>query len=112
MGLRKKHLRKPMEQTIWPANQNKFRKCGRLKVQIKFQNNEGDDEIKMVQEPLEPPLIIGRNASRLLRNDVEYPKCLKVNHVSTDIPTVELRDDKIPNKPTAKEVEGIKENLL
>ena len=112
MGLRKKDLKKPMDQTIWAANQSKFKKCGRLKVKIKLENNEVEEDITIVQESLEPPLIIGWNASRLLRNDVEYPKCLKVNNVSTDIPTLDLGDDKIPSNPTAEEVEGIKEKLL
>ena len=112
MGLRKKDLKKPMDQTIWATNQSKFKKCGRLKVKIKLENNEVEEDITIVQESLEPPLIIGWNASRLLRNDVEYPKCLKVNNVSTDIPTLDLGDDKIPSNPTSEEVEGIKEKLL
>ena len=101
-----------MDQTIWAANQSKFRKCGRLKVQIKFENNEVEEEITIVAQPLQPSLIIGWNTSRLLRNDVEYPKCLKVNNVATDIPALELKDDKIPSNSTDEEVEGIKEKLL
>ena len=112
MGLRKKDLKKPMDQTIWAANQSKFRKCGRLKVKIKLENNEVEEDITTVREPLEPPLIIGWNASRLLRNGVDYPKCLKVSNVSTDIPTLDLGDDKIPSNPTSEDVEGIKEKLL
>ena len=107
MGLRKKDLKKIMDQTIWAANQSKFRKCGRLKVKIKLENNEVDEDITIVHEPLEPLLIIGWNASRLLRNDIEYPKCLKVSNVSTDNPTLELGDDKIPSNPTAAELEGV-----
>ena len=104
MGLRKKDLKKPMDQTIWAANQSKFRKCGRLKVKIKFENNEVEEEITIVAQPLQPSLIIGWNTSRLLRNDVEYPKCLKVNNLSTDIPTLDLGDNKIPSNPTTEEV--------
>ena len=108
MGLRKKDLKKPMDQTIWAANQSKFRKCGRLKVKVKFQNNEIEEQLTLVQEPLEPSLIFGWNTSRLLRNDVEYPKCLKVNNVSTVISALEIGDDKIPSDPTAREIECIR----
>ena len=103
---------KPMDQTIWAANQSTFRKCGRLKVKIRLENNVVEEDITIVHEPLEPPLIIGWNASRLLRNDVDYPKCLKVSNVSTDIPTLDLGDDKIPSNPTSDEVEGIKEKNI
>ena len=93
-----------MDQTIWAANQSKFKKYERLKVKIKLENNEVEEDITIVQESLKPPLIIGWNASRLLRNDVQYPKCLKVNNVSTDIPTLDLGDVKIPTNPTAEEL--------
>ena len=112
MGLRKKDLKKPMDQTIWAANQSKFKKCGRLKVKIKFETNEVEEEITIVAQLLQPSLIIGWNTSRLLRNDVEYPKCLKVNKVATDVPTLEREGNKIPSNPTDEEVEGIKEKLL
>ena len=101
-----------MDQTIWAANQSKFKKCGRLKVKIKFENNEVEEEITIFPQPLQPSLIIGWNTSRLLRNDVEYPKCLKVNKVATDVPTLEREGNKIPSNPTDEEVEGIKEKLL
>ena len=61
---------------------------------------------------MQPSLIIRWNTSRLLRNDVEYPKCLKVNKVATDVPTLEFEDTKIPSNPTDEEVECIKEKLL
>ena len=105
-------MKKPMDQTIWAANQSKFRKCGRLKVKIKLENNVVEEDITIVHEPLEPPLIIGWNASRLLRNDVDYPKCLKVSNVSTDIPTLDRGDDNVPSNLTSEEVDGIKEKLL
>ena len=73
MGLRKKDLKKPMDQTIWAANQSKFKKYDRLKMKIRFKNNEVEEEITIVAQPLLPSLIIGWNTSRLLRNDVEYP---------------------------------------
>ena len=37
---------------------------------------------------------------------------MKVNNVSTDIPTLDLGDDKIPSNPTTEEVEGIRNKLL
>ena len=99
-----------MERTIWTANQRKFRKCGRIKVKIKLENNGVDEKSTIVEQPLQPSLIIGWNASRLLQNDVEYPKCLKVNNVATDVPTLEIEDNKIPSNPTDEEVQDIKEN--
>ena len=63
-------------------------------------------------QPLQSSLIIGWNTSSQLRNDVEYPKCLKVNNISTDIPTLDYGDDKIPSNPTTEEVEGIRKKLL
>ena len=77
MGLRKNDLKKPADPTIWTANQSKFRKCGRLKVKNKLENNEVVEDITTVYEPLEPPLIIGWNASRLLRNMFEMFKSLQ-----------------------------------
>ena len=101
-----------MDQTIWAANQRKFRKCGRPRVKIKFESNEVDEDITIVRETLEPPLIIDWNASKLLRSDIEYPKCLKVSNVSTDIQTLDLGDGKIPSDPMSVEVESVKEKLL
>ena len=101
-----------MGQTFRAASQSKFGKCGRLKVKIKFENNEDEEVITIVEQPLQPSLIIGWNTSRLLRNDVEYPKYLKANNEKTDISTLELEDDKIPSNPTNEEAEGIKEFFL
>ena len=112
MGLQKKDLKTPMDQTIWAANRSKFTKYGRLRVKIKLENNEVVEDITIVREALEPPLIIGWNVRRLLRIDVDYPKFLKVSNVSTGIPTLDREDDKIPNNPTSEEEEDIKEKLL
>ena len=43
---------------------------------------------------------------------MEYPKCLKVNNVSTDISTLELGDDKIPSNPTAHQAKDLKGKLF
>lgn len=69
---------------------------------------EFEEETTIVQEHLEPYLIIGWTISRLLRNDVEYPKCLKVSHASTNVSTLELEYDKLSLNPTAHDIEEIK----
>jgi hypothetical protein len=43
---------------------------------------------------------------------LNYPKCLKVNQVSTNTSTLELGDDKLPSNPTPQEIERIKEKLF
>lgn len=81
-------MKKSIYQTSWAANLRKRRKCGRLRVKIRIEHNEVDEEITIVQEPLKPSQIIDCNTGRLLRNDVEYPRCLKINKLSTDISTL------------------------
>ena len=134
MGLNKKDLKKSTNTKIWAANQSEFRKHGILKAKIWFGNNAVDEESIIVQEDINPSLIIGWNASRLLRNDLDYPKSLDIKQVNTtpnqDVsseknkdkardessdmsnPSLDFGDEMLPENPSREEIEEIKQRLF
>lgn len=58
MVIKRKDLKNPIDTKTWAANQSKLKSCGTIKFKMRFEGNEVDEGIVIVQGDLIPPLIV------------------------------------------------------